>query len=211
MRFPVSAKVTRGLQKPLRVWYTVIMYNNNSLIGQRFSRLLVVSKDESKHGRTHWLCVCDCTKQCSASGKSLRSGKKKSCGCLRREMGQARAAIMSENNRLPEGESGFNLLYATYRCGATHRSLNFELSKEAFKSLTTGDCFYCGSSPNQKIGNELSGFYVYNGVDRKSNSIGYTIENSVSCCGQCNLMKRFMSPEDFISACRSVVNHFEKK
>lgn len=181
------------------------------MIGQKFSRLLVVAPDKPKHGRAYWICECECGQRCSASGKALRSGKKRSCGCLRRELARDRAAVLSENNRLAFGEAGFNLLYATYRCSAETRKLDFELSKCDFKSLTSGICVYCGSEPSQYCGKETSGFYVYNWIDRKDNTKGYTLENSVSCCGRCNLMKRFMSPAQFIDACKAVVDHFSKK
>lgn len=41
--------------------------------------------------------------------------------------------------------------------------------------------------------------YVYNGIDRVNNDIGYLIENCVSCCKVCNFMKRSMSKNDFIN------------
>src|SRR5690348_4732815 len=103
-----------------------------SLIGQKFSRLLVVSVAPSRHSRSRWNCLCDCGKICQADGKALRAGKKRSCGCIRKERAREHAAVLSENNKLPRGESAFNLLYATYRCGAEHRRLDFLLTKDDF-------------------------------------------------------------------------------
>ena len=40
--------------------------------------------------------------------------------------------------------------------------------------------------------------FLHNGVDRVNNDLGYTIENSVTCCSLCNYMKRGMSLSDFI-------------
>lgn len=183
---------------------------NTDMIGKKFSRLLVVSADKNRHGRTCWICLCDCGKTVSAVGKALRSGKKRSCGCLRSELGVARAAIMSQNNRLPDGESGFNLLYANYRCQAVYKgALDFELTKDQLRKITSSDCFYCGVKPAQKIGNDLTGYYTYNGIDRSDNSKGYTIENCVPACGVHNKMKLTMSVDEFVAACRAVVNHFQ--
>lgn len=180
-----------------------------SLVGRKFSRLLVIAPDKAKHGRSQWRCQCDCGMFCIASGKALRTGKKHSCGCFRRDRARAHAAILSFNNRLEPGEAGFNLLYATYRCGAEHRGLLFEISKEDFKQLTKKDCSYCGAHPNQKIGNDVTGRYTYNGLDRVDNSIGYRVENCVACCGRCNRMKHAMTAREFMDACLAVSSHQE--
>ena len=53
------------------------------LTGRRFCRLLVISRDPSKGGKPpYWLCQCDCGNQKIISGKSLKSGNTRSCGCL---------------------------------------------------------------------------------------------------------------------------------
>ena len=57
------------------------------LTGQRFGRLLVVREDGNRNtsGSILWNCICDCGKEVSVSSGTLRSGKTKSCGCLRRD------------------------------------------------------------------------------------------------------------------------------
>ena len=53
------------------------------LTGQRFSRLVVVSRaPNGKGGRTRWNCLCDCGRTTISSPAHLRSGHTKSCGCL---------------------------------------------------------------------------------------------------------------------------------
>lgn len=39
---------------------------------------------------------------------------------------------------------------------------------------------------------------VYNGLDRRDNAQGYTLENTVPCCKFCNFAKNVYSEEDFI-------------
>lgn len=57
------------------------------LEGQRFNRLLVVSRAENtKAGKSAWNCVCECSNICTVNGSALISGKTKSCGCLSREI-----------------------------------------------------------------------------------------------------------------------------
>ena len=54
-------------------------------IGQRFNRLVVVSKsDQTYRGRTIWVCKCDCGKITQAVGGNLTNKGKQSCGCLLR-------------------------------------------------------------------------------------------------------------------------------
>jgi len=56
-----------------------------NLINKRFGRLLVLSKSEirTKDNRTQWNCVCSCGNKVLAENRTLTSGKKKSCGCLK--------------------------------------------------------------------------------------------------------------------------------
>lgn len=61
------------------------------LVGQRFDRLVVISKDGdyvSPKGATHskWICLCDCGSEISVVGYRLRNGSTKSCGCLKKDI-----------------------------------------------------------------------------------------------------------------------------
>ena len=63
------------------------MPNPIDLTGKRVGRLLVVKRAaNNKDGRTMWLCRCDCGNERVVSGKSLRNGHTKSCGCLNRDI-----------------------------------------------------------------------------------------------------------------------------
>lgn len=57
------------------------------LIGNRFGRLLVVSKSGKRNptGSIYWECRCDCGTRLLVDGRGLRAGKQRSCGCLQRE------------------------------------------------------------------------------------------------------------------------------
>lgn len=52
-----------------------------SLIGQRFNYLVVIGEADSKYGKLHWLCRCDCGNETIVSSSGLLSGHTKSCGC----------------------------------------------------------------------------------------------------------------------------------
>ena len=55
------------------------------LTGQRFGRLIVVSRAENVGKKTAWLCRCDCGNTKIVHGWSLKSGQTRSCGCLSNE------------------------------------------------------------------------------------------------------------------------------
>lgn len=55
------------------------------LTGKKFGRWTVLKQGNKKGRRLYWLCKCECGTIKEVSGESLRSGKSKSCGCLRNE------------------------------------------------------------------------------------------------------------------------------
>lgn len=60
------------------------------LVGQRFTRLVVVARAPSdKYYRARWLCRCDCGTEIVSRADDLLKGCTKSCSCLRREMQDA--------------------------------------------------------------------------------------------------------------------------
>lgn len=60
------------------------LYKDKDLTNQIFFKLTVIKKDSSPRGgkkREYWICKCECGKEKSIIGSSLRSGNTKSCGC----------------------------------------------------------------------------------------------------------------------------------
>ena len=55
------------------------------LTGQRFGRLVAISKASSRSGKTYWLCQCDCGNQKEIQTSHLTDGRTLSCGCLQKE------------------------------------------------------------------------------------------------------------------------------
>jgi len=88
-----------------------------------------------------------------------------------------------------------NRVLFAYRNSAKKRGHIFSLTREEFWKLIKGECFYCGESSNKR-----------NGIDRKDNAIGYVIENCVSACRRCNMMKGQMTQMGFIETCTRIAN-----
>jgi 5-methylcytosine-specific restriction endonuclease McrA len=174
------------------------------LIGQRFGRLIVVEfagicgKDRSR--KSLWYCKCDCGNTIIAKGNSLKTRNTTSCGCSRYKITELNTG--NTYRRIGYGEANFNSLYCSYKYRATKKNYNWGLSKEDFRLLTSSNCVYCGRLPEQiyKHNDSSYGGYTYNGIDRKNNSRGYTLENVVSCCWKCNLAKGSMSEQEFIQS-----------
>lgn len=63
-----------------------------NLIGERFGRLLVTKRlrYDRKSSRVCWVCRCDCGQFKHTNTHQLRSGKTRSCGCLRRDVATRR-------------------------------------------------------------------------------------------------------------------------
>ena len=92
------------------------------LTGQRFGRLTVIEKTKpyiSKSGKkAMWICKCDCGKTIVAIGGNLKSGKTKSCGCLKDEKAAERISRLN----LSHGKTNTRI-YHIWR-GLKERCLN---------------------------------------------------------------------------------------
>ena len=51
------------------------------LTGQKFGKLTVITRDESRKGRAYWICKCECGNTTVVPSCDLRSGHTQSCGC----------------------------------------------------------------------------------------------------------------------------------
>jgi hypothetical protein len=62
-----------------------------NLEGQEYGRLTVLRLAQiDLHGRTHWLCLCQCGQLIVVLAAQLRRGNTRSCGCLQREQSRKR-------------------------------------------------------------------------------------------------------------------------
>ena len=169
-----------------------------NLISEKFGRLVVSDLNgKNKKGNALWKCKCKCGNECVVRQDLLTSGKTKSCGCLR---------------KLPKGESSFNALYLRYKNQAKERDLIFKVEKEDFRLLTKKDCYYCGLEPQQEQNAKChNGGYVYNGIDRLDNSIGYISNNIVACCKTCNRSKHALDINQFQKWVKRAYIHLYRK
>ena len=69
--------------------------------GDKYCRLTLLEELGRDGGRVIWKCRCTCGAECSARLDKLKTGRKKSCGCLKDEL--ADAAKKSKEIRDDEG------------------------------------------------------------------------------------------------------------
>lgn len=167
----------------------------NDITGQKFKNLLVIKPSHTTRKDFYWECKCDCGETCYATSSSLLRGRTNYC---------------KQCNTKKSHGTPLRLLFYTYEKNALKRNYAFELNLELFEKLIKSKCYYCGTEPQQQLYKKGMKYNLtYNGIDRRNNSIGYTIENSVSCCKFCNFAKSRFLEVDFINWLERIKNNFK--
>lgn len=86
-----------------------------------------------------------------------------------------------------------------YRQSARRSGREMTLTNEMCSELFQSPCHYCGIVRANKRVIPGRGYYEYNGIDRVDNAKGYTPDNVVPCCGQCNMAKSWRTYNEFLS------------
>ena len=174
-------------------------------VGQRFGRLIILSKAprNEKNRMLLYLCKCDCGTIRTIYKQNLIRNLTKSCGCLQKE-------LLGKRARKEKYAASFNTLYIQHKFSAKRRGIIFKLSKEDVKKITSQNCHYCNEPPNQVHSShklKCNGAYIHNSIDRIDSSKGYTNDNSVPCCNYCNYGKNDLSKKDFLNHIKKIYNH----
>lgn len=191
-----------------------------NLAGQKLGRLTVTDsrRPGSRTTRASWLCRCDCGREkWIASSDLVRCTDKngtRSCGCIRAEKAADRAKQYLAEHNMRSGV-GFRSVLRSYRTSARKRKLDWALNDEQVFSLLEDQCFYCGADPAQVArvkgitpkSASVSRWFVYNGIDRIDSKLGYTVENTVTCCGTCNYMKSRLDVAVFLAHIRQILRY----
>lgn len=186
-------------------------------LGMRYGRLLVIEhKVKDKRGKHLWLCKCDCGNEKIVCADNLSSGKSKSCGCLKREF------LSKSGNQFGLFENREEAILRKQYSHLKRRHIKNNMVGEVldyktFVKLSYSKCHYCGTeyskiikdalneSPSKKY---LSDTVIkINGIDRLDSNLGYTIENSVPCCANCNYAKHTMDVSEFMSWIKKVYEY----
>lgn len=165
---------------------------HQDLTGQKQGNWTILKFLYIKGTNPVWVCKCGCGKKrkVHSSGGKLKSI---SCGCL------SPRSTGTDCNKKPESyRSEFSSLFSRYKKDARDRNLSFNLTRAEFVKFMEKNCYYCNQEPFQKIYYILKDETIevlYNGIDRVNNYIGYELDNCVTCCGKCNIIKKSITPE----------------
>lgn len=98
---------------------------------------------------------------------------------------------------------GYKAAYSRVKKDARSAGRVFEIKLEEFRYLCQQNCYYCNSQPSNLItyrgqNSFTFRYFVYSGLDRINNDVGYTRQNVVPCCIICNRAKNSMPFKEFI-------------
>lgn len=177
--------------------------------GKRYGRLVAIQicgKKIHSNNKTRnvWLCRCDCGDEVEVIGNYLTTRKTQSCGCLASDLTKER----NKSKRKAIGDSAKLFAWNNYKNQALKRGHEWSFTLEQFVEICQRDCHYCGSPPEIQVKLGSYSRWTRNGIDRVDNSIGYTPENSVTCCFACNRMKSTLSVEVFIAKAKAIAKRF---
>ena len=201
-------KIIKGLPKKTA-------YNFDDKTGKVFNKLKVLKFHgfqvlQNGKKKSLWECECECGKMVIVRGNALSSGTTKSCGCHKSEVTRK----FNRETKTKKVHDGFSYVWQSYKKGAKDRGFPFKLTKEEFRKLTQGECYYCGMPPKQQrkvvqAKGKMQGF-VYNGVDRKDSKKGYVMSNCVSCCKTCNIAKGTKTQKEYLNHIEKIHRHLQK-
>ncbi len=150
-------------------------YNFIDLTGQKFNKLTVVRRTDN-HGKcVRWLCRCDCGKEISIIGSSLKNGNTRSCGCIKlNDLSGRRFGSWVVIERVENKKHRTTLWRCRCDCG--------KVAVTQARSLTTGRSKSCGCNRAEDIvGRRFNGLTV---VERDRSSIHITRWICLCDCGE---------------------------
>ena len=189
-----------------------------NIIGNKYGRLTVIKTLDEKgnRGQLKYLCKCDCGKSHIVTGESLRSGKSKSCGCLKKEF--------IEKNKFKRNMDRENAMlkvqYSHLKRRNRLKGFTNVITFDEFCNLSKAKCYYCGIENSREIedcynetktkGKISDTVIKINGIDRIDSNKGYSFDNVVACCKYCNGAKNTMTQEEFKEWIKRVYEHYIK-
>ncbi len=105
--------------------------------------------------------------------------------------------LISFNNNIKYQETKL-VYYEKYKNNSLNRNIYFNLNEIEYNNFKKENyCKYCN-------------FYGKIGIDRINNNIGYEINNCISCCKICNIMKNKNNKDLFLNQCFNIYNNINE-
>lgn len=181
-----------------------------NILGQKFGTWTVIEEAGRTRDKTViWLCKCQCGTVRKISGNALRAGYSKHCGCLR-----DRRIIFRKDKESNRQLAIFKQLYANLRSRNNKCKNKNLVSFDDFISLSKCNCYYCNAPPfniakdsKPHINKDI---LYYTGLDQVIAGSGYSKNNIVPCCINCNRIKNILSKDDFKNLVINIYNNWAK-
>lgn len=184
--------------------------------GLKPNMLTAIKFIKREKNKSYWLFNCECgnSKIMDASKVFTKKIATKSCGCFLKSSTIERNVKRVFHQKDTTESRALYSIYSSYKGSAKIRGYSFNLSVPVFKKLIKENCYYCGSTlSNKRIANTSAksnnnkSICYYNGIDRVDNSIGYELNNCVTCCKICNRAKKDISIDDFMNWLNNLSKH----
>jgi len=148
-----------------------------NLTDSKFNKLSVIKQVENRNKQRKWMCLCECGNTCTATTAALRSGKKQSCGCLRKATALNQAMKLKKHGACSNGKvsSEWRSWYAM-RCRCTKK---YDVAHTSYAAngitvcerwLSSFENFLADMGPKPIDGQRYS-------IDRIDNTRGYEPSN----------------------------------
>lgn len=105
--------------------------------------------------------------------------------------------------KFPKNVAAMRKKVQSYQSSAKRRGYDWRLSEDEAIKLMLSNCHYCSAPPGNthrdcnKHAFLKERSFVYSGIDRVDNTMGYTIDNCVPCCITCNRSKGTLTMEEW--------------
>lgn len=188
-------------------------------IGSKHGELTVLEYIGKKGIQNMYLCECSCGVKLNRSFTRIVNEHRTHRGCKNLQN------LKHHNLKYTPEEASFRSKASNYKAIAKKREHSFELTMEQTIDFLKGNCHYCGSAPlgefnaivrNRNYKSQYN-FYEkeeynikYSGIDRIDSSLGYSLNNCVSCCRHCNTAKLDRTYEEFKEWVTKVYNNLIK-
>ncbi len=164
-------------------------------IGTRYGKLTIISKTQKK-----MQLQCDCGKVLTYGGQGLK-GKLKSYS-YNLDLVSCQTCTKKLFREIQNNSPAYKAkkVIVSYKHSAKQRGIDYNLTSDTVENLIFKPCFYCGATDSNFYTSRKGGVvdFAYNGMDRVDPTLGYTKDNIVPCCKQCNISKMSYSKEEFL-------------
>lgn len=151
-----------------------VMAKASNLIGQVFGRLTVVSRTvrrtSSGVSRVFWVCACSCGNQHTVKTAELKSGRVRSCGCLRKDLLSGNTLGLKHGH----ARGGLTRIYRIW-CGMKCRCSNLKLKNYGASGISV--CQEWKSFPVFEKWAKENGYSDSLEIDRIDGKLGYFPSN----------------------------------